>query len=167
MPEVDTPFAYEVVGYRVGYGKSEQVLYLCREDCKGYACRKAYDYGVWNELDYHAEFEDAEQQQNDAGHYRGYGEAFDAELAYYACNDDYECASRASYLYVAAAEQGDYKAAYDGRNKTFFWGYAAGDTEGNGERKSHDADNDAGHEVCREFAAVIIPQFRKEFRVKV
>ena len=54
MADVYTPLADEISGNFLRDGEAEEIGHLCRENRKGYACRKAYHDWIRNEFDYRA-----------------------------------------------------------------------------------------------------------------
>ena len=102
-----------------------------------------------------SEAQQAEQDEECAGHERGYGKALHAVLLYYAVDDDDEGARGSAYLHLASAKHRHDKSGHDGGYYALLGSYARRYTEGYGERQGHNAYYYSGHDVCHQCLAVI------------
>ena len=142
-------------GQRPGL-QAEKILDLRQEDQHRDAVGEADDDGQRNELDQHAQPEDAHRQQDAAGHEGADEQVRHAVLRDDAVDDDDEGAGRAADLHARAAERGDDEAGDDGREDAGFRRDTGGDGKRHRERQRDDADGDAGHRVGGERRAVVV-----------
>ena len=169
--EIECPFREEVARHLARYRQSEEVFYLRGENGEGDTAREAHHDGVGDKLNDGAEAEESQQDKEHAGEHRGNHQARQTELwiAYDAVNNNYECTRRAADLHAAATEGGHEETADDGGEDALRGRHARGDTEGNGKRQRHNADNQARHEVGHELFFVVMPQVfekaRRKYRV--
>ena len=97
-----------------------------------------------------------QQDEDDARHEGGHHQAVYAILLYDAIDDYDKGSRRAANLHFAAPKEGDDKTGHNSRDDAFFGTDPRSDTEGNGQRKRHNADNDTGHEVGHEIGLAVI-----------
>lgn len=164
--EVHSPFGYEFSG-NVAQSESEEVVDLCREYGKRNAGGESDYDRVRDELDYRAEAEESECNQNYSGHQGCYGESFESESGDYVINDYNECSGWTADLDSATSCSRNYETAYYGSDESDRGADAACDAECNGERESHDAYYDACHEVIFEFGGRVISECGNELRFEI
>ena len=138
------------------------------EDGHGDTARETYHDGIGNELDDGAEAAGSEKDEEEARQHGGNHETRKAELgiADDAVDNHDERARRTANLYAAAAEGGHEETADDGRKDALRGGNAGGNTESDGQRKGHNADNETCHEVGGKLLLVVVPQLTEEARRK-
>ena len=162
---VGDPFRDEIRRH-LRHREAEEVFHLGGEDRHGDTAREADDDRVGDELDDRPEPQGAHQEQYPAGQDGGDGQPLDAEVLDDAVDDHDEGARGPSDLHLAAAQQGDDKAADDGGDQAFFRTHARGDTKRDGEGQGDDADNDARHQVSHELFLRIVSQLSEKFGLK-
>ena len=84
-----------------------------------------------------------------------------------AVDDDDEGTRGAADLHLRAAEYRDEQTGDDGRYKTLGGAYTRGDTESDGKRNGHDADDDTGHGVAHKEVAVVAFECAEELGSKI
>src|SRR5207244_2516456 len=133
-----------------------QVTDLAREDDQRDAARESDRHWVGNELDRGAEAEQAEGDEDEAGHERRDDEPVDAVLLHDSRHDHHERARRPPDLDARAAQQRDEETGDDGGIESALGTEPARDRERNRERQRDDADDDAGDQVPGKLLPVVV-----------
>ena len=107
------------------------------EDGHGDTARESYYNRIGDELEDASQLAQSHCYQDYAGHYSGYYKAAHTVLGDYSRDYHDECAGRAPYEKVRAAEETYEKACHDGGDESLLRAYAAGYTEGNSEWKCY------------------------------
>jgi hypothetical protein len=147
--------------------KAEEVFDLSAGDEDGDAVGEADDDGARNEFDGGAKASDAEEDEEHAGHEGADQQSVEAVAGQDAEDDDDEGAGGAADLIAGAAEGGDGESRDDSGVEAGFGRRSGGDGEGHRERKSDEADGNAGGEVCGEFLGAVVAQRLDGFRCPV
>ena len=147
-------------------GQSEQVFDLRRENGHGDSAGEAYHDGIGDVFDDGTQMEYAQQNQEHAGHDGGHKQACFAVLLYDAVDDDDKSTRRSADLHTASAKQGHGQSGDDGRDDALFGCHPRSDTESDGQRQGHDADDEPGHDVGRQLFLVVTSQVEKQFRLE-
>ena len=106
--------------------------------------------------------EHAKHNKEDTCQKRCDGQTLETILLDDAVNNNNECACRTTDLNLGTSEDRYDQSGDDGGDNTFLRRHARGDTEGDGQRQCHDADNNAGEQICRQLLPVVILQRRKQ-----
>lgn len=111
--------------------------------------------------------EQTHQQQYAAGHECGHNQTGEAVKLNDVVDDDDERARRTAYLYGVAAEGADNETADHGRYESHGGTHAAGDGEGDGQRKGHDAHYYTRNQILAELLEAVVSTCRDEGRMKI
>src|SRR3989475_2270934 len=153
--DVRVPLRQERRGHSL-HLETEQVTDLAREDDQRDAARESDRHRVGNELDRGAEAEQAEGDEDEAGHERRDDEPVDAVLLHDSRHDHHERARRPPDLDARAAQQRDEETGDDGGIESALGTEPARDRERNRERQRDDADDDAGDQVPGKLLPVVV-----------
>ena len=111
--------------------------------------------------------EQTHQHEDQTGHYCGYVKPFETVLCDYAGNNHDECSGWAADLDGATAEGRHQKATYDGCDQTHCRAYSTGDTESDGQRKSHNTYYYTCYQVGFETGERVMRKSRDQLRLEI
>ena len=164
MADVHEPLAHEVARHLFATEVQPQdVRHLRGEDGDRYTTGKAHHNGVGDELDDRSQAEQPQRYKDDARHERGHQQAGLAVLLDDTIHYDDECPRGPAYLHAAAAQQRHDEACDDGGDDALLGRHAGGDAKGYGQRKGHDAYDDACHDVGRQVGFRVLSQGVEQF----
>ena len=156
----------EEVGRQLVDLQSEEVFHLRQPDQHCDAVGESDDDGHRDVAHQRAQLEQAQQKQQ-YPRQRGGNQQVGQPVAFDdAVDDDDEGTGRAADLHMRAAQRRNQQAGDDGGEDALFGIDARGDGEGHGQWERNDADGDAGADVGRQVAAVVVLQRVKQPRAE-
>ena len=165
MVSIDHPLGDEVARHLVD-AQPEEVLHLRGEDGQRDTARKTHHDGIRDVPDDGPQTEQPQQDEEHARHERGDHQSALAVLCNDAVDNDDERSRRSANLHPAAPETRHEETGDNSGDDSFLRRHARRDTECDGKRQSHNADNDSRHDVGRQRSLRVAFERREELRLE-